>query len=171
MNNQKESKTKAFIVNAMIVILVLSLSANVYQYVSFKEKKMEKLDIEIRYKKITTELQNAKSEINKFKGISNKLDKVVDEASTELLEKEKLIADLIKQRKITEDQNKKLITEIDSIKNEYIDIIDSILLERRVTKTLNTQLDILNDKIFMVFIFQILSVFLHLYKCQGFFVP
>ena len=43
MNNQKESKTKAFIVNAMIVILVLSLSANVYQYVSFKEKKMEKL--------------------------------------------------------------------------------------------------------------------------------
>lgn len=148
MNDRKESKTKNFIVNAMIVVLVLSLSANVYQFTAFKEKKLEKYDMEMRYKKITSELRNAKAEITKFKGISNKLDKVVDEASIELSEKEKMIAELVKQKKITDTENQKLINEIDSIKNEYIDIIDSILIERRVTKTLNNQLDILNDKIF-----------------------
>ena len=87
--------------------------------------------------------------MNNFKGISNRIDQVVKGANLKIENKEKQIAELRRERSLQEKKNimmvQELVHEVDSIKELYLNSIDSLLVERESRKAINSKIEILED--------------------------
>lgn len=96
---------------------------------------------------IAQKLQLAKNEMNKYRGVSAKMDEVIKDATKRLEEKEKNIRILLSAKKLKEADNKRLLHEIDSINEKYVDIIDSLFIARQLNETLNGTINVMANKI------------------------
>jgi len=129
----------------VILVLALSLTFNLTQFINKKNIKVSHLELKEKNVRTLQELENARYDINKYKGISNKLDKVIMDANQKIKKKGKQIWLLASENKIKEVENTKLLMEIDSIKEAYLRVIDSLLVERNSNQELNAKIDALEE--------------------------
>lgn len=140
--NQKQNKSTQY---ALIVLLLLSLIANVFQFTNNKS------DVETRDVKIDSlivvrvelekELATTGVELDKYRGISANLDSLLNDANDKIGAQEKKIRKLIATEKNTGKLNKKLQAELDELrklKDEYLEKIDQLITENQQLKEENT---------------------------------
>jgi hypothetical protein len=142
-NNQKK-----FVTIALIVLLICSAGLNYYQYkfkkdiVATDETKMDSL-IQLRVD-ISAELAQTTADLDKYKGLSSRMDSLLVEANGKISEKNKKIKQLIASEKNSEVLIKKLSIEMDelkALKDDYLETIDKLIRENKQLKQDNTALN------------------------------
>ena len=131
-------------------LAILFIASLVFNIVLIKKSDHGEIAIDSLSKKnaeIVQKLKTAKNELNKFKGVSAKMDEIINEANAKLEEKEKKIRAVLNDKKSLEADNQKLIQEIESIKEKYVDAIDSLFVARQLNKSLNNTIDLMYNKI------------------------
>lgn len=143
----REGSNKGILI-ALIVLLVGSLGFNIYQYSSSKEAEtiyVTRIDsLTTTNQDLGRTLGTTASELDKYKGISAKLDTMVNQAKAEIGEKEREIAELQKRAKTDKGAMaslRKKIAELEALKEQYLEKIDQLLIENQELKTRNTALD------------------------------
>ncbi len=140
-----EKKFNDRLVIVLTVILTLSLAFNLILGVSKSGKKV----LRNENTKLNQQITWFKDELNKYQGISQSIDQVIKDANLKIEAKEKMIAGLIMKRQRTEQENKVLIHQIDSIKEQYLVVIDSLLVESEKNKVINNRIasleEVVND--------------------------
>lgn len=132
---------------SLSIVLIASLAINLFLIRENNAKIVDQQKLLNKNEQIAQNLKTAKSEIKRFKGISVKLDEVVKDATKKLEEKEQRIRVLLGEKKLKESENLRLINEIDSIKEKYLDVIDSLLIVREKNKSLNNTINLMSDQI------------------------
>ena len=148
MLREKSDKISSkFTIWSLTVVLIASIAINLYLVRGNSSLTLDKSILQDKNTQIIQKFETAKKEIKKFKGLSVKLDEVVQDATKKLEEKEQKIKILLNDKKPKEAENKKLLHEIDSIKEQYFDVIDSLLIAQQLNKTLNNTIASLNNRI------------------------
>lgn len=147
MRESSDEISKKFTIWSFGILLIFSIVINVFLLRKNSDKNIEQILLQQKNEQIVQKLQTAKNEINKFRGMSTKLDEVVKDATQKLEEKERKIRILLNDKELKKSENQKLLHEIDSIKERYFDIIDSLLLTKELNKSLNNTIDLMVDKI------------------------
>ncbi|MBI9066732.1 MAG: hypothetical protein JEZ09_05525 [Salinivirgaceae bacterium] len=147
MIKKMKSDFRGILTWSLFLALILSSITNVILYKKTEAFIANEYSLIDSNGAIVNQLKTIKSEFNKYKGISAKLDETIKTANQKIEEKERNIRLLLSEKKLKEGENKKLIQEIDSIKNKYFDVIDSLLIARGMNKALNETLDLMTDKI------------------------
>lgn len=148
MLREKSDKISSkFTIWSLTVVLIASIAINLYLVRGNSSLTLDKSILQDKNTQIIQKFETAKKEIKKFKGLSVKLDEVVQDATKKLEEKEQKIRILLNDKKLKEAENKKLLHEIDSIKEQYFDVIDSLLIAQQLNKTLNNTIASLNNRI------------------------
>ncbi|MDA3823321.1 MAG: hypothetical protein PF450_12030 [Bacteroidales bacterium] len=93
------------------------------------------------------QIQKYKTELNKFSGISVKIDAIVADASIKLDEKEKQIKAFKREKFLKVLENQDLKMQIDSLQEQVVNTIDSLLVEREMTRTINVKIDQMEELI------------------------
>ncbi len=138
------------LLSLLAIVLSISLALNFIQFHKRNKAtplKKELIKSNLNTRKLTTELQNARLEINKYKGISVKLDGVIKEANLKIDQQEKKILTMAGNRKLVEAENMKLTAEIDTLRELYLEVIDSLLIARKINSTLNNNIALMQDRI------------------------
>ena len=128
-------------------ILLVSLWFNLRQLGHKKKVVVQNTELTTENVSLDSALKDARSEINKYKGLSGSLDTVIQEANHKISEKEEKIATLISSDKLEKDENEKLQGEIKDIRDRYLETIDSLLQLRNKNTALNKSLQTYEDKI------------------------
>lgn len=141
MENQKQGKSTQY---ALIVLLLLSLVANVFQFKNNRD------DVQVRDFKIDTletiridlekELATSGLELEKYRGISANLDTLLNDANDKIAAQEARIRKLISSEKNQGKLNKKLKAELEELrklKEEYLEKIDQLITENEQLKQEN----------------------------------
>ncbi len=132
---------------ALIVLLVLSVLLNVYQWwnhsdtITIYEQKVDTLIIE--RVNVEKELGETRNELNNYKGMNSQLDSLLGEANARVDKQDQRIKELVKQEKNATVLNTKLKTELDelrSMREEYLGKIDSLLVSNQMLKEEKEQL-------------------------------
>ncbi|MBN1183093.1 MAG: hypothetical protein JXB49_12440 [Bacteroidales bacterium] len=130
--------------NTLIIILVLIIALlvtfNFSQFINKNRIKISRQELMENHAKTMTELEAARSEFYKYMGINDQLDAVIKKANIDIEEKEQQIWQLASENKLKDAENKKLIFELDSIKEEYLHIIDSLLIQQHGNEALNSRI-------------------------------
>lgn len=148
MLREKSDKISSkFTIWSLTFVLIVSLALNLFLLRGKNTLVIDKQVLQDKNAQIIEKFETAKNELKKFKGLSVKLDEVVQDATKKLEEKEQKIRGLLNQNKLKDAENKKLLSEIDSIKEKYFDVIDSLLIAQQLNKTLNNTLVSLNQRI------------------------
>src|ERR1051326_8335943 len=152
-NNKNNSKTILIIV---ALLLLGSVGFNIYQYSHGEQVKTDmqsKIDtVYIEKEKIQETLNITSSDLNKYKGISDSLDKLVDAKQSELAADEAKIKDL----KAAASKDKSKIKALETAMAEYyskmqdvMDQIDQLIVENTKLKgenaSLTTEVSNLNE--------------------------
>lgn len=139
--NQNQSKSTQY---ALIVLLLLSLIANVFQFKNNKDDVTErdyKIDtLETVRIDLEKELATTDLELEKYRGISANLDTLLNDANTKVAAQEKKIRNLIATEKNQSKLNKKLRAELEELrklKEEYLEKIDQLITENEALKQEN----------------------------------
>ncbi|PLX11882.1 MAG: hypothetical protein C0597_14390 [Marinilabiliales bacterium] len=93
-------------------LAILFIASLVFNIVLIKKSDHGEIAIDSLSKKnaeIVQKLKTAKNELNKFKGVSAKMDEIINEANAKLEEKEKKIRAVLNDKKSLEADNQKLI--------------------------------------------------------------
>lgn len=139
--NQKQSKATQY---ALLVLLLLSLIANVFQFknnrddVSVRDHKIDTLET-VRIE-LERELATSDLELEKYRGISASLDTLLNEEKNKVAAQEKKIRNLIASEKNQGRLNKKLRAELEELrklKEEYLEKIDRLITENEQLKQEN----------------------------------
>jgi archaellum component FlaF (FlaF/FlaG flagellin family) len=131
----------------LALILFISLILNVfYLYVTLINSKT-KIELINNKDLLNNELNEAKDEINKYKGLSDGLDTVIKQANLSIFLKESKIKNLIDNNELLGEENQKMLAEINEMKEKYINTIDSLLVERKINLKLNNAIISLESKI------------------------
>jgi hypothetical protein len=139
--NQKQSKSTQY---ALIVLLLLSLIANVFQFknnkddVSARDYKIDTLET-VRIE-LERELATSDLELEKYRGISANLDTLLNDANSKITAQEKKIRNLIASERNQGKLNKKLRAELEELrklKEEYLEKIDQLITENEQLKQEN----------------------------------
>jgi hypothetical protein len=141
MESPKQNKTTQY---ALIVLLLLSLVGNVYQF------KNNKKDVETRELKIDTlvtvqgqlqmELVETNKELESYRGISANLDSLLNDANSKIAAQEAKINKLISGEKNQSKLNSKLkkeLAELRKLKDQYLEKIDQLITENAQLKKEN----------------------------------
>lgn len=136
-----ENKSDNKLGKILAFLLTLSLIANVYLYIKRTEVFPSKKELMIENKLLDQQLAQFKNELYKFKGINTDIDKVVNDAQSKIEAKENIIASLMRDKKWEAKKSQKLLFQIDSIKEQYLNVIDSLLVEREGRNVINSKLD------------------------------
>lgn len=147
MLKEREKLSKTFYIWFLVVLFTISLVANVYLMQSENKVNLESQFVKQKNEQIVKTLERAKNELKKYKGVSVKMDEVVKEATLKLEEKERKIRKLLGEKQLKETENKKLLHEIDSIREKYFDSIDSLLVAHQLNKSLNNTINLMSDRI------------------------
>lgn len=143
METQKQNKTTQY---ALLVLLLLSLIGNVFQY------KNNKQDVATRDSKIDTlvtvqsELENelvaTNKELESYRGISQNLDSLLNDANSKIAAQEAKINKLIGSEKNQSKLNSKLkkeLAELRKLKDQYLEKIDQLITENAQLKKENEE--------------------------------
>lgn len=143
METQKQNKTTQY---ALLVLLLLSLIGNVFQY------KNNKQDVSSRDLKIDTlvtvqsELENelvaTNKELESYRGISQNLDSLLNDANSKIAAQEAKINKLIGSEKNQSKLNSKLkkeLAELRKLKDQYLEKIDQLITENAQLKKENEE--------------------------------
>lgn len=148
MLREKSDKISSkFKIWSLAIVLIASLAVNLYLVRGKNSLTIDKQLLQDKNTQIIQKFETAKKEIKKFKGLSVKLDEVVKDATKKLEDKEQKIRILLNDKKLKEAENKRLMHEVDSIKEQYFDVIDSLLVAQQLNKTLNNTIASLNYRI------------------------
>ena len=143
MESQKQNKTTQY---ALLVLLLLSLVGNVFQYKNNKE------DVQTREAKIDTlvtvqgelekELVETNKELESYRGISANLDSLLNDANSKIAAQEAKINKLISGEKNQSKLNQKLkkeLAELRKLKDQYLEKIDQLITENAQLKKENEE--------------------------------
>lgn len=142
-NREKNSESK--LVKILIFFLTISLIANVYLFIKRTEVFPSKKELMLENKNLDDQLILYKNELYKFKGINTDIDRVINDAQVKIEAKENLIAGLMREKKWEAKKNQKLLFEIDSLKEQYLNVIDSLLVEREGRNVINSKIGTLEE--------------------------
>ena len=148
---KSKSSGDSGLIRILTLILAVSIAANVILVLKRTDVFPAKKELISANETLTKQVQQYKTELNKFKGITGKIDAMLADANTKMEAKEKQIAELLKNKRYSEkelgEKNKKLMFELDSLQNNYINIVDSLLVEREKTKVINNKIESLEEVI------------------------
>lgn len=143
MESQKQNKTTQY---ALLVLLLLSLAGNVFQFKNNKE------DVKTRDSKIDTlvtvqgelekELVETNKELESYRGISANLDSLLNDANSKIAAQEAKINKLISGEKNQSKLNSKLkkeLAELRKLKDQYLEKIDQLITENAQLKKENEE--------------------------------
>lgn len=130
-NNEDQKRSKGTL---WIVLLLISAILNIYQWrnhtttINSYEEKVDTLIIE--RVNVEKELSETKSELNKYQGISANLDSLLNEANGKITEMEAHIKTITRSNKNAMAMNedlKKQLADLQVLRDEYLNKIDSLL--------------------------------------------
>ena len=143
MNMENENQSK--LLKILSIVLALSLALNVVLFIKRVKINPEEQFLQMENMSLNQKIGQYKSELNKFKGISIKIDEAVNDANLKIAEKEKQITKLYREKNVQEKENLLLLNQTDSIKELYLNVIDSLLVEREGKKVINNKIEVLED--------------------------
>jgi len=147
MENQGNSGKSSNVNKVILVVLILSLIGNIWQWRN-ESNTIETYDVRVdslitARVDVEKELTETYAELNKYKGISTRLDSLLSEANTKVADQETRIKQLIRESKKGSDLNKKLQAELEELKklrDDYLEKIDQLLVENEQLKKEKTEL-------------------------------
>lgn len=147
MENKSGSGTSSNINKVILIVLILSLIGNIWQWRN-QNNTIEMYDVKVdslvtARVDVEKELTATYEELNKYKGISSRLDSLLSEANGKVSEQENRIKQLLKKEKAGSALNKKLLAELEELKklrDEYLEKIDQLLVENEQLKKDKTEL-------------------------------
>jgi len=147
MATQNESGKGSGTNKAIIVLLILSIIGNIWQWRN-QSNTIETYDVKVdslitARVDVEKELTETYAELNKYKGISSRLDSLLSEANTKVADQENKIKQLMKKERNSASLNKKLQAELEELKklrDEYLEKIDQLLVENEQLKKEKTEL-------------------------------
>jgi len=129
------------------VFLIISLATNIYLWKQSAEKEIvyqTKVDsLYIVRDNLSADLSNTSTDLNKYKGITDSLDRVVEEGNSKIAAQEAKINELKRKANKSEGDRKALQEEVgklNKLKEEYLERIDQLITENQVLKTQNQDL-------------------------------
>ena len=144
MTQQKTNRNPLIII---WIVLATSLGFNIFQGLNIhqlRETYESKVDNLLSSSAtVEKELNDTYSELNKYKGISSNLDSLLEEAKGKVDEQKSRIDELVHHEKNSSVLNKKLQLELASLKSmkeDYLEKIDALLLENEQLKKDKTDL-------------------------------
>jgi myosin heavy subunit len=136
MENNKSTTNKG-----LIILLLLSLAGNVFQWFSGNSKisglETKNQELVTARVDIEKELDATRDELNKFRGDNQRIDSLLLEANNRLDEQQIRIEKLTRSEKNATALNNKLKTELEELKklrNQYLEKIDELLVENTKLK-------------------------------------
>jgi hypothetical protein len=145
MDSNQDNKGKKGLL--WIILLLLSVVLNIYQWrnhstsVNMYEQKVDTLVVE--RVNVEKELSDARSELEKYRGISANLDSLLNEAQAKIDEQAKKIKAIGSNnsnlKKMNEDINLQL-AELRTVRDQYMERIDSLLMVNKQLVTEKEQL-------------------------------
>lgn len=142
-----ETKSDNKWIKALSIILAVSLAFNLILYIKSAELFPAKKDLLERNVELSKQMSDYRNEINNYKGISKKIDDVVEDAKKKLDIKEQQIVALKGEKRVKEKQNQVLLVQLDSLQDQYLGVIDSLLVEREQQKVVNQKIEALQSVI------------------------
>lgn len=142
---QEEKKSNKSAVLFIALLLLISAGFNVYQWrnqtstVVTYDNRIDSLQT-VRIE-IERELASTSVELEKYRGMSDTLDGLLNEANAKIEAKERKIRQLIKEEKNSDKLNaelKKELEELRILKDDYLDQIDQLVAENKELKEQNT---------------------------------
>jgi hypothetical protein len=134
--------------NVLIVLLLISVALNIFQFFDRKETTgiyEANIDsLSVLQDSVEAELAQTSQELESYRGRSAELDSLLNQAQLDLEAKEKRIKDLAGSEKNTASLNKKLaaeLAELKKLRNEYLERIDELIMENRRLKAENDSLN------------------------------
>lgn len=125
-----ETKPDSRWMKALSILLSISLAFNLILYIKSAELFPAKKELIERNVELSKQMSDYRNEINNYKGISKKIDDVVEDAKKKLEIKEQEIVALKGEKRVEEKQNQVLLVQLDSLQDQYLGVIDSLLVER-----------------------------------------
>lgn len=154
MSEEKEKKNSSRgTVTVLLVLLLLSLGGNVWQYLNTKdviverEKVVSELDtLNERKLELEREFTAVSTELEQFRGRSVEMDSLLAEADRKIEEQKKQIYGLIEQKKDYQILQARY-ADLQKLKNSYLEEIDRLLAENKELKYQNVTLAVKVDKL------------------------
>ena len=149
---EKKSNTGRIL---LIVLLLISLIFNFYQWYD-RGKQADNYDttidsLTIDKAEVERVLELTKSELEQYRGRSEQLDSLLNDANDKIGEKEKTIRALLGQKKRSEKENaelRMLLTEMTKLKDQYLEEIDRLITENKRLQSENDSLSVeLNNNV------------------------
>lgn len=144
---ETNNKSNKGVLILLVLLLIGSIGYNVYQYTSAKEDHelmQARIDtVYIEKGKVQEELNLTSNELDKYKGISDSLDNVVNEQQKELQDLETKIKNLKIAAKKDASKKKELEDAIAEYKQKYdeaLEKIDQLITENNMLKNQNAEL-------------------------------
>lgn len=144
MDSEKKSGSNKW----LIILLAVSLAGNVYQVFNKKSTVSEyetQVDSLVTARvDVESELRDTYAELDKYKGINEKLDSLLTEANSKVDEQKARIEKLMRSERNSVSLNKKLkeeVAELQKLRDEYLSKIDSLLVENLRLREEKTKLD------------------------------
>ena len=147
MEKSKKRTNLAIVVVILAGVLIVSLWFNFSQF--GHKKKVAVKNVKLLEQNVTLDsaLKDARSEINKYKGLSGSLDTIIQEANHKIAEKQRKIENLLSGNELQKEEDEKLQGEIKAIRDRYLETIDSLLQVKGKNNALNKSLQSYEDKI------------------------
>lgn len=131
----------------LYIILVISIVLNIYQFITTKKYSVSFLKLVTQKELLDKNFKDAREEINHYKGLSAGLDSIIVEANRQIALKETKINNLLEENALQDLENQKWIDEISTLKEKYLNTIDSLLVQRQINSKLNITIGSLEAKI------------------------
>lgn len=144
---ENEKRGQSVLVRILSVIVVISVASNIILLNKKIELFPKKKDLMEANVKLDKQVDRYKAELGRYKGISSRIDAIVEDGNRKIEEKEKEIAGLKRERRSQASENQMLMAQLDSIQEMYLGAIDSLLVEREKSKIINNRIQSLEDVI------------------------
>lgn len=146
MKNVNDPKVKPGIVILGTAVFVLTL-LNIYLLLQSDFFSVKKKELIQQNQNLEKTIEEAKLELSKFKGINNNLDNLIKEANIKISEQHEKIRNVDRLNKSLKEENDKLALEINALKDEYLETIDSLLLADGMNMVLENTIEYLEEEI------------------------
>lgn len=123
------------------------IALNVYQINKTESVALDRYHVIVKNQELEKAMVKAKNEVNKYKGLSTNLDRIILEANQRFLEQEKRIGKVYSENIDLKNKNKMLTAEINQIKERFLESIDSLLVTEGLNQSLENIIDLLEAKI------------------------
>ncbi len=148
-NNLKNQNQPNKLLALLVIVLILSVAGNIYQFFNNKqtivrviERERERTDSVVILKmELEEEIKLVTEELEKYKGISAEMDALLEEAYQKIEDQKKQIARLIDTKQDYE-VLKMRYADLQNLKNDYLIQIERLVEENKKLKFENTELSV-----------------------------